>query len=293
MTIIRDFAPAKINLTLEVLGKRPDGYHELQSLVAFASDVGDWITLDTAKPLGVTVSGPFATSIAGANLIETTLQLIAKAAPQLQLGAVHLEKNLPVASGIGGGSADAAAVMRAVQRANTETASSIDWTALALKIGADVPVCLASQLSWMEGVGERVTPVTLNSGIALPAVIVNPLAPVPADKTAQVFRALHAAPLAADFTAAKTRPTFSDASGAWTAVVAGGNSLEPPCRSVVPAVDDVLNTLKRLPDAKLARMSGGGPTCFALFEDLQSAHAAAAQISTLHPHWWVRATALS
>lgn len=291
MAIIREFAPAKINLTLDVLGKRADGYHELQSLVAFA-DVGDWITLDTAKPDGVTVSGPFGASIAGANLIETTLRLIANAAPDLQLGAVHLEKNMPVAAGIGGGSADAAAVLRAVIAANPGSSAMLDWTALALNIGADVPVCMASRLSWMSGLGERVAPVALAGRVSLPAVIVNPLAAVPPDKTAQVFRALGAAPLPADFMA-RPLARFYSAADLLAAVHASHNSLEPPCRRVVPAVDDVLTALKALPGTQIARMSGGGPTCFALFDDVAAAQRAAAQLSADRPGWWVRATALS
>lgn len=291
MSPIRELAPAKINLTLDVLGKRADGYHELQSLVAFAGK-GDVLTLDTNAPLGVTASGPFAGSIAGANLIETTLQLIAKAAPQLLLGAVHLEKNLPVAAGIGGGSADAAAVIRAVQRANPDIAAHVDWTALAVRIGADVPVCLTSRLAWMTGLGERVAPLASATPLALPAVIVNPLVPVPADKTAQVFRALRAAPLPASFSAADL-PDIRTAGELLALVESGHNSLEPPCRAVVPAVDDVLTALAALPGMQLARMSGGGPTCFALFGDEASATAAAAQLCGKHPEWWVRATVLS
>ncbi len=150
MTKFKEFAPAKINLTLRVLGRRPDGYHELESLVAFA-DVGDWVTLDVSKPVGVTTSGPFAGSIAGANLVEVALRRLVIEAPQLRLGSVHLEKNLPVAAGIGGGSADAAAVIRAVKRANAEQVETLDWNAFALRLGADVPVCLISRAAWMTG----------------------------------------------------------------------------------------------------------------------------------------------
>lgn len=290
MPVIHEYAPAKINLTLEVLGKRADGYHELSSLVAFAGE-GDVLTLDTSLPVGVTTSGPFATSIAGANLIDTTLNLIARAAPGLQLGAVHLEKNLPVAAGIGGGSADAAAVIRAAQRANPHAGSDIDWTALAVRIGADVPVCLASRLSWMCGLGERVVPLQFTAPLSLPAVIVNPLVPVPADKTAQVFRALRAGALPANGVSAEL-PEIADAGALVAAVRAGRNSLEVPCREIVPAVAEVLRALAALPGATVTRMSGGGPTCFALFGDGASASAAAAQLKEQHPQWWVRATAL-
>lgn len=292
MAIFREFAPAKINLTLEVLGKRPDGYHELKSLVAFASDVGDVVTLDTSARVSVTVSGSFATSIAGANLIEMTLKLIAQAAPDLQLGAVHLEKNLPVAAGIGGGSADAAAVIRAVIAANPEAASVIDWKSIALKIGADVPVCLHSKLAWMRGIGESVAPLEFPQPVRLDAVVVNPLAAVPADKTAQVFRALRAGPLPADAPAGGVDLCSTDAS-VLGAVRAGHNSLEAPCRQVVPAVEPVLQALDALPGAHLTRMSGGGPTCFALFSARSAAEAAAAALAASQPNWWIRAAALS
>lgn len=290
MPVIHEFAPAKINLTLDVLGKRADGYHELMSLVAFAGE-GDVLKLDTSLPVGVTASGPFATSIAGANLIDTTLNLIARTTPGLQLGAVHLQKNLPVAAGIGGGSADAAAVIRAVQRANPHSSSDVDWTALAIGIGADVPVCLASRLSWMCGLGERVVPLHLTTPLALPAVIVNPLVPVPADKTAQVFRALRAGPLPASGVSTDL-PKIPHAEALLPTVHAGHNSLERPCREIVPAVAQVLEALAALPGATVARMSGGGPTCFALFGDDASASAAAAQLEEQHPRWWVHATRL-
>jgi 4-diphosphocytidyl-2-C-methyl-D-erythritol kinase len=290
MAVVTEYAPAKVNLTLEVLGKRADGYHELSSLVAFTTGLGDVVILDTAKPVGVSVSGPFATSIAGANLIETTLRLIEMAAPDLQCGAVHLEKNLPVAAGIGGGSSDAAAVIRAVRTVNGADAEAVDWQALALRLGADVPVCLASQLSWMTGLGERVRP--LPADIALPAVIVNPLVPVPADKTAQVFRALRAGPLPEGYGSGEHAQGPLAGDQIIDAVMRGTNKLEAPALTIVPEIKAVLTALAKRPGCRLARMSGGGPTCFALFGDDAEAQAAAAQLSAGHPDWWVRATVL-
>ena len=193
MTVYKEFAPAKINLTLKVLGKRPDGYHELESLVAFA-DAGDYVTLDVSKPVGVTMSGPFAASIAGENLLSVTLRRLSEAESRLRLGAVHLEKNLPVAAGIGGGSADAAAVIRAVQRANPERIDDVDWRRIALRVGADVPVCIVSHLAWMRGIGEIVAPLKFAKPVHIDAIVVNPLIAVPEDKTAQVFRAYAAKP---------------------------------------------------------------------------------------------------
>lgn len=292
MPVFREFAPAKINLTLDVLGKRPDGYHELKSLVAFA-DVGDVVTLDTSRPVAVTASGPFATSIAGCNLVDTTLQLIAEAAPGLQLGAVHLEKDLPIAAGIGGGSADAAAVIRAVQRANPERAGDIDWKHIALRIGADVPVCLVSHLAWMSGTGETVAPLKFAERVGLDAIIVNPLVPVPADKTAQVFRALGAGPLPAEFAPFEASAAPMSNAEFVSQVRYGRNALETAALTIVPVIADVLSALRVTPECWLARMSGGGPTCFALFRDQAAAEFAAARILREHPGWWVRATTLS
>jgi 4-diphosphocytidyl-2-C-methyl-D-erythritol kinase len=175
--LIQEHARAKVNLTLEVLGRRPDGYHELASLVAFA-DVGDVITLvpggAAGGPLvggpphqahGVTVSGPFAgaltNALAGPNLIATTLQRLREACPGLRLGTVHLEKRLPVAAGIGGGSADAAAVLRAVQRANPTLAAAVPWDDIAASLGADVPVCVAQRTTWMTGTGDLLSPLSM------------------------------------------------------------------------------------------------------------------------------------
>jgi 4-diphosphocytidyl-2-C-methyl-D-erythritol kinase len=291
MSLIREYAPAKINLTLEVLGKRSDGYHELRSLVAFA-DVGDELVLDFKRPSEVTTEGPFAASIAGANLVQTALAKLAAADPSLRLGAVTLKKNLPVAAGIGGGSADAAALIRLVMSANPDRWSDFDWDGFALGLGADVPVCLAKRLSWMCGLGELVAPLALAEPLALQAVIVNPLLPVPADKTAQVFRALRASPLPENF-AAGDLPEIRTPEKLLAAVRSGHNSLEAPCRQIVPAVGGILQALASLPGATLARMSGGGPTCFALFATSDAAHAAATSLSAAHPEWWVRAVVLN
>lgn len=284
MTIIEERAPAKINLTLEVLGRRADGYHELRSLVAFAANAFDVVTLDTSRPAGCDVTGPFGGSIAGQNLIELTLAKLAEVDAGLQLGHVTLTKNLPVAAGIGGGSADAAAVLRAVALCNPERAAAIDWTAIALSIGSDVPVCLQSRLSWMTGVGDSVTPVdpSLND---LHAVIANPRVPVPADKTAQVYRALRAAPLTD--TAGRRLPDVKR-----DLVASGRNALEPAAIEIVPEISDVLGDLAKLPGAKLTRMSGGGPTCFALFDTAEAAKRAAAELSARRPAWWVAASEL-
>ncbi len=283
MTVITEFAAAKVNLTLEVLGKRPDGYHDIASLVAFA-DVGDIVTLDTSKPRSVVTTGPFGGSIAGENLIELTLTKLAQAAPGLQLGAITLQKNLPIAAGIGGGSADAAAVMRAVRRANHDCAQEIDWLKLAASLGADVPVCFGNSAAWMTGVGDQIR--LIASLPWLTAVLVNPLAAMPADKTAQVFRAL-AAPQPR-FPKADPPPPpgpFPNAHMLVDYIAAHGNGLDAAARRVAPVIADVLRALESTPGCQYAAMSGGGPTCFAFFADHD---AAAAAIKHSNPAWWVQ-----
>ena len=287
MPLIERAVP-KVNLTLRVLGKRPDGYHELDSLVAFALDVGDVIMLWPGHPARVRVTGPFTGSIAGENLISVALDHVARAGPQLVLGAVSLEKNLPIAAGIGGGSADAAAVLRAVKRANPELADSVDWTAVAARIGADVPVCFVSSAQRMTGIGE-----ILETMAGLPdlyAVLVNPMVAVPADKTAQVFRAL-AAPLLGEAREPCT-VAFANRAALLAHMATTGNDLTAAARRVVPAIDDVLAGLCADETCELAQLSGGGPTCFGIFPDMAAAREAAARIAAAQPDWWVVASRL-
>ena len=154
---IRELARAKINLTLTVRGRRPDGYHELESLVTFA-DAADEVVLHPGSQLSATTTGPFAPEIAGVNLVETTLRQLRELDAGLQLGSITLTKNLPVAAGLGGGSADAAAVLRAVRSANPDIADRIAWPDIAIRLGADVPVCLAGQPTLMWGIGDKLEP---------------------------------------------------------------------------------------------------------------------------------------
>ena len=288
MTVFKEFAPAKINLTLKVLGKRPDGYHELESLVAFA-DVGDWATLDISKPIGVTMSGPFAGSIAGANLVEVVLRRLEIEAPQLQLGAVHLEKNLPVAAGIGGGSADAAALIRAVQRANPQHVANVDWQSVARSIGADVPVCLESRAAWMTGIGDTVR--ALSGLPRLSAVLVNPLQAMPPDKTARVFRGLGAAPLDAHQSQSQLTEPFANAAELLAFMKERGNGLQASACQVAPVIADILGALGGTKGCAWAAVSGGGPTCFGIFVSGQKDSADA--IQRAHPGWWVGAVTLT
>ncbi len=289
MTAVTERARAKINLTLSVLGRRADGYHELLSLVAFA-DAADIVTLDPGRDTGLTVTGPFAAAIDGANLIERATDLVAQAAPGLPIGHVTLDKRLPVASGIGGGSSDAAAVLRAIRRAHPAATAHLDWLSIAGRLGADVPVCFANRTAWMSGTGDRLTPLDPPPP-RLDAVLVNPRAPVPAEKTARVFRALAAPPLPAGG-GASALPAIPDRAELLALMHRSGNDLEAPAAAVVPEIADVLTALEETPGAAMAQLSGAGPTCFAVYSDRTAAHTAAAAIAAAHPDWWVEPTVI-
>ncbi len=289
MKVLIETARPKINLTLRVLGRRTDGYHELASLVAFADGPSDRITLDGGRPAGVTADGPFAGAIASTNLLQTVLELAAEAAFRnyvggFVLGHVHLEKNLPVAAGIGGGSADAAALIRLLQRANPVQTETIDWQAIALRIGADVPVCLSNRATWMTGTGERLT--ALEHLPALSALLVYPQLAVPADKTARVFRALQAGAYDENEPRHDMPPTIPHAQ-ALIDMIDGGNDLEAAATSIVPAISEVLSALRALQGCRVAAMSGAGPTCFAVFNDEAAAKAAAHALQRYRPGWWI------
>lgn len=277
-------ARAKVNVSLQVLGRRPsDGYHELASLVAFA-DIGDDIVVDPEGPQGVCVEGVFGGAIVGENIVDRTLDLLAQRYPKLRLGRVTITKNLPVASGLGGGSANAAAVLRAVSQINPACAEEVDWMSLAAELGADVPVCLLDRASWVTGIGEHLE--AIEALPDLPIVLVNPQTSVPADKTVRVFKALGAGPSA--------RPGYRPATPAASltqlhSVIefarAHGNDLAAPAQRVVPKTADVLKALNSLRGCRHASVSGAGPTCFGLFDSLADADTAA--IARDHPGWWV------
>ena len=274
-----------------MFGRREDGYHELESLVAFARDIADRITLwPGAVPPQVTCSGPFAAGIAGPNLVAVALAKAARSEPRLLLGSVELEKSIPVAAGIGGGSADAAAVLRALLAANPDLAASVDWPALAAALGADVPVCLDLRPQVMRGIGDVLSPMPELPELA--AVLINPLLPVPADKTAQVFHRLNATALAALGPERITPPHFAGRTSLLSHMRATGNDLLAPARAVVPAIDAMLAALNAAPGCESAQLSGGGPTCFGIFPDMAAARAAARSLSAAHPSWWIAPTRL-
>jgi 4-diphosphocytidyl-2-C-methyl-D-erythritol kinase len=273
------FAAAKINLFLHVGDKRADGFHELESLVVFA-DAGDALVFAPADELSLTLSGPFARGLEAEN--DNLVLRAARALAPRRGAAITLTKSLPVASGIGGGSADAAAALRGLNDLWVLGKSVDELRVLAETLGSDVPVCVESRPAWMEGRGERVTPARGVSAMAM--VLVNPGVAVP---TAAVFRAL------------KTRRGVStvdqtvDMRDARTLIAflrTTGNDLEAPAREVAPAIGEVLGEIARMPGILLARMSGSGATCFGLFEDDAAAEMAAIALGHSNPDWWVQAT---
>ncbi len=276
---VAEVAWAKINLTLQVTGRRPDGYHELTSLVVFA-EVGDALRLAVADDLSLTIEGRFAPALQGAadNLVLRAAEALRRRAGIRAGAAMILTKNLPVASGIGGGSADAAAALRGLMRLWGVSLPQADLAALALTLGADVPVCLRGAAMVMSGIGERLTPIP-----ALPPLwllLVNPGVPV---STAAVFGALEGrfSTLAEPQLPPLGLAPLID----WLA--ARRNDLEAPARRLAPAVDQVLAALARQPACLLARMSGSGATCFGLFEKEADAQQAAAEIARQNATWWV------
>ncbi|MDQ4136314.1 MAG: 4-(cytidine 5'-diphospho)-2-C-methyl-D-erythritol kinase [Pseudomonadota bacterium] len=282
-------APAKINLTLHVRGRRADGYHELESLVAFAG-TGDALSLEPEDALSLAVEGPTA-ELAGAgadNLVLKAAGLLAGALPGLRVGAFRLVKRLPVAAGIGGGSSDAAAALRLLARLNELPLSHPALREAARRTGADVPVCLEPRARMMRGLGEVLGPPLRLAPLF--AVLANPRVPV---ETPRVFKALGLEP-GQDLPGAAhpDLPAGAPARDVLLALQGGRNDLEPPACTVQPLVGEALAALERTPGCRLARMSGSGATCFALYDDCTAAAAAAKALRRARPDWWVKATSL-
>jgi 4-diphosphocytidyl-2-C-methyl-D-erythritol kinase len=280
-------APAKVNLTLRVLGRRADGYHEIESLVAFA-DFGDRLSFTPGRALTLAVRGPSAAQAGatGENLVLKATRALAERIPGIVPGAFDLEKNLPVAAGIGGGSADAAAALRLLVRANGIASDDPRLAAAAAATGADVPICLHSRTRLMRGIGEILSP-----ALELPplhAVLVNPGVAL---ATKDVF--------------AGWRPAAEPGPPLDLAVIASAdharllqtltqqpNDLEAPAIKLAPAIAGVLAALRALPGCRLARMSGSGSTCFGLFDLATTAQGAAETLGHKYPQWWMRAGVL-
>jgi len=280
-------APAKINLTLRVLGARADTYHEIESLVAFA-DIGDRLTLEPGGALALDVQGPNASALGagGDNLVLKAAQVLAGQVAGLALGRFALDKRLPVASGLGGGSADAAAALRLLAHANGVAPDDPRLFAAARATGADVPVCLAARPRIMRGIGEILgAPLDLPP---LPAVLVNPGAPV---ATKEVFARLGLKP--GETRADPDRAIVPAGREALLAYLADRpNDLEAPATALAPIIANVLASLRALPECRLARMSGSGATCFALFDSATASAAAERHLRQAQPGWWVAATTL-
>lgn len=283
--MLREFAPAKINLFLHAGEKRPDGYHELESLVVFA-DVGDDLAIEEAGGLSLAVDGPFAAALPG-----ESDNLVLKAAREFttRVGCearakITLTKNLPVASGIGGGSSDAAAAMRGLCRLWPGQAGLTQLWGIAPNIGSDVAVCVLPGAWWMTGRGERFS--TVRGIGTIDAVLVNPGVPL---ATAAVFEKLEER--------AGVGQTARPANCANAQALADylkptKNDLEEPATKLCPAIGDVSSALSRY-GARLARMSGSGTTCFGLFDNEGVARFAAESIEREQPGWWVRAAKLN
>lgn len=272
-------APAKVNLALHVTGRRADGYHLLDSLVAFAG-IGDRLEAEPAATLSLAIDGPFARDLgAGAdNLVLRAALLLRGSGPEG--AALRLTKSLPVASGIGGGSADAAATLRLLARLWTRPLPPVEALA---SLGADVPVCVAGTATRMRGIGDELAPVPLPP---FWLVLVNPGVPVP---TPAVFAALGRRdnPPMAD------PPAFRDAEALAAWLAAQRNDLEAPAAILAPEIRAVLDALAAEPGCRLARMSGSGATCFGFFTTAEPALAAAEAIRAAAPGWWVAASPVS
>jgi 4-diphosphocytidyl-2-C-methyl-D-erythritol kinase len=275
------FAPAKVNLFLHVGPPRPDGFHPLCSLMAFA-DLGDRLRLEPGAP-GFAVEGPFAADLEplapGDNLVARALAAVTGGRPLP--GRLVLEKRLPVASGLGGGSADAGAALRLARRALALDLDDAALEAAALSLGSDGPACLWGRPVVAEGRGEKLSP-----ALGLPlvhAVLANPRVACP---TGAVYRAYDAGPRqAADRPALPAR--FEDVAALAAFLGVCRNDLEPPAAALVPAVAETLARLRARPEALIARLSGSGATCFALCADEAAARGLAATLAAERPDWWI------
>ena len=267
-----ELAHAKVNLALHVLGRRDDGYHELDSIVAFA-DVADRLTFAEAQAWRLEVTGPFAQLLPHAtdNLVLKAARRFEAAYPRLRRRyAITLDKHLPIAAGIGGGSADAAACLRALARFAGVTDSK-SLSAIAAGVGADVPVCLVGRTCRIRGTGERID-ILADIGPSL-AVLVNPGIAL---ATADVFAKLGVRP---------GTQAFAD-------LALERNDLTHAARAIVPVIAEVTAELEAQSGLRYARMSGSGATCFGIFSSAETAKAAARKIAAARPDWWVKPTTI-
>lgn len=275
------FAPAKVNLYLQVVGKRADGYHLLDSLVVFAG-VGDTLSFAPADDLTLSIDGPTGGALQAApdNIVLKAAQRLAEAVGVPARAAIRLTKRLPVAAGIGGGSADGAATLRGLCALWGVSPDEEDLARIGLSLGADLPVCLAGQPTQMAGVGEILSPAPDLPPAWL--VLVNPRVAL---STPAVFKARHG-----DFSpAAPLTEAPADARALAAAVACRRNDLTEPAVRLAPVVGEMLAAIEGQGGCLLSRMSGSGATCFGLFADEKSAQVAAQSLAAAHPGWWVAA----
>jgi 4-diphosphocytidyl-2-C-methyl-D-erythritol kinase len=281
--VIEQIAPAKLNLFLHVVGRRSDGYHLLESLFVFTRG-GDSIKVENSSDFSLEIEGPFASALADVsghnedNLVVRAAKLLAGHYDVRAGAAITLQKNLPVASGIGGGSADAAATFLALNELWGLGLTAAELEPLALKLGADVPACLTGAPKFVAGIGEQLYAAALSQ--AFHVLLVNPGVPI---STPAIFRALHQE--GHTYTPGGIRlPEQADASWLAASTV---NDLQPPAAQLAPEVQQVLHALAACSETELVRMSGSGATCFAIFENESAARMAYDEITEKNRDWWV------
>lgn len=297
-------AQAKINLSLHIEGRRADGYHELSGLVVFA-DIADQLDFTIGCEVGILeeqqsqwslkLAGPFADQLQGSsdltgnNLILKAVRTYLQSGAQPTPGVFALIKNLPIASGMGGGSSDAAATLKILQQLNPSPLPEDELQQLALKLGADVPMCLNPRAQVIGGIGEVSEPV--KNFEPLPAVLVNPGVDV---ETKAVFHELNAPTLPADYVI--DNPQLPDVRSCRAVIdwlQSQRNDLQAPALRIAPVIADVIGELAGSQNCQLARMSGSGATCFGLYDSKEAAEQAAERIRAARPEWWVVATMLN
>ena len=276
---LTEAAPAKLNLALHVRSRRADGYHMLETLFAFVDD-GDLLSASPAVDLSLTIDGPMAAGLAADadNLVMRAAHALGRAAGVDDGAALHLAKNLPVASGIGGGSADAAAALRLLNRL-----WGLHWplerlAELAEQLGADVPACVYARAMLARGVGERLEPVNLGDLARAPVLLANPMRAVSTGPVFKAWDGVDRGGLGNDISLSALREARND--------------LQPGAIGLCPEIEDVIQALEECPGALLVRMSGSGATCLALFADQAGRDAAHLQLRRRHAGWWLLGTAL-
>jgi len=274
-------APAKLNLYLHVTGKRADGYHLLDSLVAF-TDIYDTLTLSPSPELRFTADGPFTADFGdedpATNLVVRAARALSDAVGRDVPVAFHLTKNLPVASGIGGGSADAAAALRGLARLWGVDPLSPEVLGVAARLGADIPACVAGRACYMGGIGTELAPAPDLPAAGL--LLVNPGVGL---STPSVYKARQGG-----FTPAmRFMESPADADALVGLLAERRNDLTDPAVSLLPVIGEVLAAITDLPACKLAQMSGSGATCFGVFADIEAAKRAGEALKAVHPGWWI------